>query len=346
MIRLHAETQANHKRADLVFCATGKSGLGHLRRIANIVTALKVIQPNLSVHLISNAGADGLSAEEANSFSATHISDRINMSEKASRLGNVPVIVDTAVLPGIELLDGPLCLILRETVQDRISDFKLTGGRRWDLVCVPNPADHWLPSVDALRAKRIAATGWIFRTLPQSAKHRPRLLNQLPTVLVASGGGGNNETAAWFKREMDTVIVQARTLSPMRIHVAQAVGPRLGSDSLLTQADEHVHVGSQLNETFAQYDAVISTVGYNSVLELAQLDVPVLLVPILRSLDDQMARARGWAATMGFAHEEASISASAQWLAATLQHGKRRTPCNLDSAGAATCAHQIMGLLK
>ncbi len=337
--------QPDRGKPDLIFCATGKSGLGHLRRITNIVTALRQLSAGLVIHLISNAKIKGLSEDEATAFTGMHACDRTGMASAAARLGKAPVVVDTAVLPGLENVDAPLCLILRETVSDRLSQFRLQDGRQWDLVCVPNPKDHWLPKAEAIGAKKIAATGWVFRATSQGVSSRPRLVSGERTVLVASGGGGNAETAAWFKEQIDAVLRRARVLSALPIRITQAVGPRLNDNSLLSEADAHVQFGSSLNERFSQFDAVISTVGYNSVLELAQTDVPTLLVPIQRSLDDQNARAQGWALRIGHAHKETDIDASARWLADTLRLGMRREPCNLGENGALRCAQLIQELL-
>jgi predicted glycosyltransferase len=345
LMQRHVFPDQSLHRPDLIFCATGKSGLGHLRRITNVVTAMHLMRPDLRIHLISNAEASGLALGEAKAFAATHLADRREMAAAAALLGPSPVVVDTAFLPGLEATKAPLFLILRETVADKIGAFNLAGGRSWDLVCVPNPAEHWMPAAGAINAKRIAATGWIFRPMPSMSKPQLRVVGGEPSLLVASGGGGNAETAAWFKREVDALLGRVRQLRVAPFRVVQAVGPRMGGDALLAQADQHLDVGPQLNEEFARHDAVISTVGYNSVLELAQTDVPVLLMPITRSFDDQAARAHGWAPAMGHAHDEADGDASALWLADQLGSLKRRAPCALDVRGAETCARLILETL-
>lgn len=330
---------------DLIFCATGKSGLGHLRRITNTVTALHRLRGDLKMHLVSNAEVSGLAPDEANAFSATHQVDRREMAHAATRLGPSPVIVDTAILPGLEETQAPLCLILRETVAEKIPDFNLPNGRKWDLVCIPNPADHWMPAASAINAKRIAATDWIFRPLPSHPAPKLRMVRGQASLLVASGGGGSTETAAWFKREVDALLNRVRQQCMAPFRVVQAVGPRLDADALLSNADQYLDVGPRLNEEFARHDVVISTVGYNSVLELAQTDVPVLLMPITRSLDDQAARARGWAPVLGHAHDDTNADTSALWLAQQIATLRRRMPYVLDERGAERCARLILETL-
>lgn len=332
---------------DLVFCATGKSGLGHLRRITNVVLALQQIRSDLSVGLMSNADISGLSQVERTGFGYVGIISRDQMATHLQGFSSGPVVVDTAVLPGLDALDIPLCLILRETVAERVSDFKLPNGREWDLVCVPNPPDQWMPDRTEIGAKRVAAVGWIFRqTAPVAYEVQPDSASTKRRILVASGGGGNPESAVWFKIEIDALLKLVRTQCPFPIHIAQAVGPRMPADGTLLIADEWINAGSRLNEFFTQFDLVISTSGYNSVLELAALDVPVLLVPIARSLDDQTARSKKWADAMGMTHVEGNAGMSAQWIAHTLELRARRQPVRLDAGGSARCANLILELMQ
>jgi predicted glycosyltransferase len=293
---------------------------------------------------MTNAPVAGLTPEELDLFDRIDIHERADMAHFLRQAVDLPVIVDTAVIPGIEKHAGPLCLLLRETVPWRVKEFNLANGRAWDFICVPNPVYHWMPQSGSIRAKTIKATGWIVRSNPQS----PSLFaaRKQPRLLVASGGGGNAETAQWFRSTVDQVIAAAKVKCNVEFHVAQAVGPRQDQHSHLATADEFINAGARLNELFDTYDAVISTAGYNSVLELAELDVPVLLVPISRSLDDQGLRARQWATRMGHAHEDAEPEVSATWLAETLASRKRRTAVSLDPKGAENCARLIAGVMK
>ena len=333
--------------SDLVFCATGKSGLGHLRRITNVAAELRRLRPDLNMRLISNAPVAGLSLLERNGFTAFEISPRSDMAELVASHSHAPVVVDTAILPGLEAIEAPLCLILRETVTERVSDFRLPNGRKWDLVCVPNPVDHWMPDVSAIGATRVEATGWIFRQLPRLVKTPPAAsAGGQVRILVSSGGGGNADTAAWFKAEVDAILGAARQKSSRTLQVTQVAGPRMAAGALLTGADDILDAGSHLNEYFDQYDLVISTAGYNSVLELAILDVPVLLVPIDRSLDDQSLRSTKWAKSMGKSHHAGKIADTADWIAQMLSRPTRRAPVMLDGHGAMRCAQLIQELLQ
>lgn len=67
----------------------------------------------------------------------------------------------------------------------------------------------------------------------------------------------------------------------------QALGPRASTEDRIVGVDRVLHTGANLHEAFSPADLVISTVVYNSVLELACTDVPVLLLSIPRTFDDQ-----------------------------------------------------------
>jgi len=90
---------------------------------------------------------------------------------------------------------------------------------------------------------------------------------------------------------------------------------------------------------FQTADAVISTAGYNSVLELATTDTPTLLLPIPRSIDDQEARVRLWSARLGPPPGD-----PVAWLADTLATRRRRAPVDLGPSGEDAAASAILSL--
>ncbi len=71
---------------------------------------------------------------------------------------------------------------------------------------------------------------------------------------------------------------------------------------------------------FTAADAVISSAGYNSVLELASVAKPAMLIAISRSIDDQQARAKLWGPRLGHCFD-GNIEGAAQWLADGLSAG-------------------------
>lgn len=317
--------------APVWFCATGRTGLGHLRRVSTIAQALSRRRGRPADALLTNATLAGVVADRA-VFGAVERRDRDTMASSLPR--GAVAVVDTAVVPGIESHDGPLVLVLRETPGDRVGRFRLPGGRPWDLVIVPNPRDHWMPD-DGL-GPRVEPTGWIYRKAPRGTTSTGKA-----EVLIATGGGGGEEIAATLRETIDPILAAARRRGTFT--AVQAVGPLTPEAGLLECADRMVDPGGDLHSRFARADAVISTAGYNSVLELAALDVPALLVPIPRSIDDQAARARLWGPRLGNCHE-GDAAASASWLADTLAVRRRREPWPLGPSGEDQAADLIMEL--
>lgn len=324
------------------FCATGKSGLGHLRRCATVAGAVRRLAPDRPVGLATNAPATGLRTVDREIFSQVEILERPAMAARLAESGTGPVVTDTAVVPGLSDLRRPLALILRESPKERLNQFRLGSGRPWDLILVPNPGEHWLPEIDAGFARDVVPVGWIYREPPRPcrpARERPRLL-------VATGGGGTPETAAALKVEIDALIRLARETCDRPFTVAQALGPLATPGDRLDEADETVKPDEMLHHEFALADVVVSTAGYNSVLELALTDTPTLLVAIPRSIDDQPARARLWGPRLGAWHDPADRQASADWLARCIGEGRSRDRWDLGPSGCAAAARRILALAE
>ncbi len=322
------------------FCATGKTGLGHLRRCAHVAQALRTLRPTLDIGLVTNASPADVERSHGDLFSSVVFAERARMADVLAGRGSGPVVVDTAVVPDIDRLARPLILILRETPEDRQAGFSL-AARRWDLVLVPNPQSHWMPRLAPAFATRIEAVGWIYRTaqiVVRDAREEPRLL-------VAMGGGGSADTAAGFRTSIDPLIGAARAHCQRRFTVVQALAPRASREHRLSTSDSVLDPAGNLDQQFAAADAVISTAGYNSVLELARLDVPTLLVPIRRRFDDQTARARLWGPKLGRWYD-GNIAALSPWLADTLGHRRRRPPVDLGPSGETQAARLILDLFE
>ena len=152
--------------------------------------------------------------------------------------------------------------------------------------------------------------------------------------LIASGGGGSGDTGAAFRKEVEQLIRRLRALTDLPLDFVQAVGPRASIDARIPGVDRSISPGPRLHEVFTKMDLVISTVGYNSVLELACTDVPALLVPIPRTYDDQEKRAKRWGPRLGLSHSMDHSSCSAHWIAMTLRARQRRQPVDVGCSGA------------
>jgi predicted glycosyltransferase len=324
---------------DLCFLATSKSGLGHLRRSATIAARLRALAPDRKLHLVSNAPPQGLGDQDIRTFDTLQVLDRPQMVQGAAATGAGVLVLDTMTLPGLAQLGLPLTLVVRETPDDQLHRFSLADGMPWDLVVIANPETHWMPDRARLAARSLVAAGWIYRpTGRRTGNGKP-----MPTVLVATGGGGTAGTARTLYAEIDAALSHVRTRGPS-FEVVQAIGPRARAFGQVAQADRTIDPGGALNEHFRDADIVISTAGYNSVLELATTDTPTLLVPIPRSIDDQTARARSWAGKLGMWLDPAAPRAAFDWLAQELTARRRRPPQDLGPSGEDSAARAILAL--
>lgn len=325
--------------ADICFLATSKSGLGHLRRSATIAVRLRALAPERKLHLISNARPAGMKDDELRAFDSVQVLERERMADGVVRTEAAVVVLDTLTVPEIESLGLPLVLVLRETPDDQLDRFRLAEAKPWDLVIIANPLAHWMPRSASLSAGRMVPAGWIYR--PTGCRKGSG--SALPTVLVATGGGGTADTARALYAGIDAVLSHARQRGPA-FDVVQAIGPRAQGFGQLSQANRTVDPGPALNELFREADIVISTAGYNSVLELATTDTPTLLVPIPRSIDDQAARARSWAKRLGMWLDPTSPEAAAAWLTQEVTARRRRASVDLGPSGEDRAARAILSL--
>jgi len=321
------------------FCATGKRGLGHVRRITNIARSLKHRAPEATLALVTNASPAGMTDEEAGLFADVAVVPRNAMADYLQGEGARAVVVDTAVLPGLHRLDARLALLLRETKACRLDRFRLEGDRKWDLVMLPNPSDHWQPCSAAVPARYIRALGWVYRrpagaTFPLSPLDRGVDEKNRPRLLIASGGGGSGNKWQSFRTDVSRLLSELQQCLETKAVVYQVLGPRAGEDARIDGVDEWIRPGPHLHAVFGQADLVISAAGYNSTLELACTDVPVLLVPVPMTYDDQAGRARRWAPLLGQYHESARCDENIRWMANILIRRERRSPVDLGPSGA------------
>ena len=325
---------------EICFLATSKSGLGHLRRTATIARAIRGAAPDRILRLVSNAQPDGLEPEDLAVFASIYVGERGCMIEAIPRRINVTLVLDTITVPGIESMAAPLALVLREAPSAALCRFRLAGGRPWDQVIVANPRDHWMPDAGSFSASAVTPVGWIYRLTGARRAKRAAV----PTVLVATGGGGTAETARAVYSAIDDLLNRVSQTTAQPFRVVQAVGPRGQNFGLVNRVDRVVDPGGRLNDLFRDADVVISTAGYNSVLELATTDTPTLLIPIPRSIDNQVARAKAWAPQLGAWYEAAAPDLSADWLSRQIAEPRRRPSVDLGPSGEHLAAAAILGL--
>ncbi|MFK7941474.1 MAG: glycosyltransferase [Paracoccaceae bacterium] len=323
----------------IAFLGTSRSGLGHLRRIANIAGQVVRRDPNSRLTLLTNAEPAGLSHAEGARFSQIIVCEKTEMSAVMATSQVTLAVADTMTLPGIGAYRGQSVLILRETPRDRLERFRRDDGKAWDCVIVPNTAEHWMPSLAPGFASRVAAVGWVLRP---SGSRRPG--EKSAGIVLATGGGGTADTRAGLYPLLTKLLKETRARSRKRFRIRQALGPR-ASCEMLEGADVVFEPGADLNAAFRQADLVISTAGYNSVLELASTDTPAMIVPIPRSLDDQAARVRLWGPRLGFGLLPDRIDAAADWLADQLDRPRRRPAVDLGPDGAERTANILLDMM-
>lgn len=322
----------------IAFLGTSRSGLGHLRRIANVARQIANREPRSCMTLITNAEPDGLGQDDLAPFRQVIVCETSDTSRVLVDAQISLAVADTMTLPGIGAYRGRTALILRETPQDRLSRFRLDDGRPWDLILVPNTANHWTPDLPRDFAHRIEPVGWIRRLTGCRAPGEPSA-----GIVLATGGGGTAETRAVLYPLLADLLSGAQAQSNEKILVRQALGPR-ASGQTLPGVDEVFDPGADLNRVFRAADVVISTAGYNSVLELASTDTPALLVPIQRTLDDQAARVALWGARLGFGLLPGRIEDGADWLADQINAPRRRPPFDLGPNGALRAAELLLDM--
>jgi predicted glycosyltransferase len=223
--------------------------------------------------------------------------------------------------------------------QERLSRLRRDDGQAWDLVIVPNAADHWVPELKSDFAQRVEPVGWIRRPTRCRAPGEPSA-----GIVLATGGGGNTETRAMLYPLLTDLLARAQAQSKEKIQLRQALGPRALGEAL-PDVSEVFDPGPELDGVFQAADLVISTAGYNSVLELAGTDTPALLVPIPRSLDDQAARVALWGPRLGFGLLPGRIEDAALWLADQVDAPRRRPPFDLGRDGARRAAVILLDML-
>ena len=330
------------ERGGIIFCATGKSGIGHIRRISNVAYHLAQDAPDMPLELVVNAPPNGLSEDEMDRFSRVHVVGRDEMTALVAQRDACLVVVDTAIIPGLSLLPVPLFLILRETRMERVHEFRLAHGRQWQCAFIPAPETAWTITGDVIDARAVENVGWIYRKVADCAGEGVvGRRGDEAILLVATGGGGALDGAGGTPAAVSGFMGRVKERMP-RLRVVQALGPRASREMVFEGVDDVINVDSRLNAAFAEADLVVSTAGYNSVLELAQTTTPTLLMAAPRSFDDQEQRAREWGARIGRYFEPGEVDRLVDWAVETLAGGQRRQAVELGGCGGRGVARRLI----
>ena len=322
----------------IVFFATSKSGLGHLRRSATIARALRRAAPGRSLRLVTNAAPQGLDPEDLSAFDTITVADRAAMPAAVGP-GPFTAVLDTMNLPALEESAASRILVLRETPDTQLARFQ-PAHRPWTRVLIANPADHWLPELPKGSSQDLVSVGWIYRKAVMSAP----AARSRPQLLIATGGGGTARTSADLYDQIGNIMARLRQLCPIPFDAVQAIGPRAKDFGQVPGIDHIIDPGGGLNRLFHNADAVISTAGYNSVLELATTSTPTHLIAIPRSIDDQEARIRLWSRRLSLPQGIDDDGKNADRLALALHQRLRRPPVALGPSGEDRAAEAILAV--
>jgi predicted glycosyltransferase len=332
----------------IAICVSCRIALGKLRRVTNIATALRTYS-NVRVSLLADSGSKGVAQsimanevglfDEVENVQATHMADRLNS------INPDIVVVDTMRVRNLHTVESQLCLILREVIAAELRKFSLPEVRPWDLVILPHPEGHWTPDPGVISAKKIESVGWIYRRpTSHGKKNMPITEDNTRTILITMGGGSGEDRGNDSRSEITALLHDLRQKLRHRIKVVQISGPRNSKGNSIEGADEILNPGPELHDLFSTADLVISAAGYNSVLELACTDVPVLLFPIPRYSDNQEKRARFWEKSLGLCHRSDEKERSVRWMAQVIDDHTRRPIVNLGPSGAKRAAKLLYEL--
>ena len=187
--------------------------------------------------------------------------------------------------------------------------------------------------------RSVEYVGWIFRRHQQN--YDAQSYNSLrPSILISCAGGGKG-TASSVLPQINECISQFRQCYKLNFLVRQVIGPR-SNNQVISTVDECIKACPTLHLQFSSADLVITTAGYNSTLELANTSVPVLFTPVKRTFDDQFARARRWAPSMGKLFLPQHKDSLQQWIRTILLNRYKRSPVELGPSGAGRCAQLIV----
>ena len=329
----------------IVFCVSCRLALGKLRRSTNIAAAIRKIDTHSEIVLLADSGpvdvSKALPEQDLKLFDRIEKSPVDEMTSRLKSNNTGVVVVETMRVRNLHELDARLCLILREVMTEQLPKFRLINGRQWDLVIIPNPADGWRPDPDTIQTKRIEPVGWIYRADKGAADEGKA--DRIRTILVTTGGGGGEDRGNDVHSIVENLLQQLAPMVREPYKVMQVVGPQARKNKRLNGVDEIIEPGPELHRIFAAVDLVISAAGYNSVLELATTDVPVLLVPVPRYSDDQEKRAKEWEKDLGRCYSSED-QGCVQWMAEIVNLRKRRRPVPIGPSGADRAAELILSL--
>ncbi len=295
-----------------LFYAVNGLGLGHVTRLLSIARALRRLSPEVEVLFLTTSEADGVLYQEgfaAVKLPSKTISEEVGLQKnRYLKLAQTVtwntiaafepdvLVVDTFPTGSFEELIPVLrwrqknVFIFREQRDDAVGSGLLQATLPlYDAVIVPHASVAAVGRVP--EPEKLRAVGPILvrerNELPTKDEARRRLGFGPDERLVyaAFGGGGEPES----QRALEVTCQAVARLPNVRLVVA--LGPLLREAPALPGATVLRGLYPML-DVLPAFDAAVSAAGYNSVHELLFAQVPSVLVPFPRVLDDQERRAR------------------------------------------------------
>ncbi len=317
-LRRGAPEDASAGAPRLLFYAVNGIGLGHVTRLLGIARQVRNLRPDAEILFLTSSEAAHLIYREG--FASLKTPSHSLAKEKLLNSHTVQLLNHHAAQAAILAFD-PHCLIVDcfpSGIQDELLPTLQTSLRKvfvfrtqrenatreaefqkalglYDLILVPHTAgSENLPLPSNIKAL------W---TGPMVAYERHEMLSRdearaalgLPQDgfigLITLGGGGEKETPE-ARRQIAAALHEIDEKSLW----VEAVGP-LSRESSTSSSWRVMRDLQPLMLYLNAFDGALSAAGYNTVQELQSAQVPSILWPFARLLDDQTARAKQLAET-------------------------------------------------
>ncbi len=283
----------------VLFQVRNRRGLGHLMRSANIGEALAARSdaPRLAFHLAAAPPAGMWNPEFTTTIEAE--------SPWAAVVGALEpdVVVYDTVVPAEPTRNAPdhtrFALVLRRRADEGATAlYESAFAERVDRIIVPHRREDFTPPLPEQLLSRTTFVGTIARRPDPSAVtsiRSQRCVDRGFLLTSTVGGGGFALQADRFFE----LIAAASTLLAEEIDGLQHVivlGPNYRNQAMIDRlaslpCTRVVQSEQRMVELMAASDLVIAEAGYNTVSEIQLVQVPAVLVPSARTLDDQAERA-------------------------------------------------------
>jgi predicted glycosyltransferase len=283
----------------VLFQVRNRRGLGHLMRTANIATALslRTDRPRMAFHLAA-APPDGLWTKSWN----TTIESARPWAAVVADVAPDVVVFDTVLSddPTRNVPDGArYAFVLRRQTDDRAKQlYEDPFMERVDQIIVPHAEHEFAPPLPERLRSRATFVGTIARR-PDAAMVQHLRSQRCPNsgfLLTSTVGGGGFVRQADRFFELVAAAGERLAATISGFHHVVVLGPNYSNRAMIerlvalpnTQVVQSEH---RMVELLAASDLVIAEAGYNTVSEISLVQVPAILVPSERSIDDQVERA-------------------------------------------------------